>query len=58
MEQVKTDDWVRVPRGALLELADSCFALEDMNTFDDLAQAIAKLKSAAESACAYLKGDD
>lgn len=54
----RTDGAASVPRSVLLELADACLALENlnMNTFADLAAAIAALQSAAKKTTSYLKG--
>ena len=54
----ETAGYVSVPRGVLLELADCRAALEGINSFEKLAQAVAALEKAAGKATAYLKGDD
>ena len=52
----RTDGAASVPQSVLLELADACLTLENLNTFADLAAAIAALQSAAKKTTAYLKG--
>lgn len=52
----RADGAESVPRSVLLELADACLALETLNTFADLAAAIAALQSAAKKTTSYLKG--
>ena len=52
----RADGAESVPRSVLLELADACLTLENLNTFADLAAAIAALQSAAKKTTSYLKG--